>query len=113
MIMWRVENEEGDGPYNCSIRDAWRFKDHTRATGRPTPEEDPELAVQIAKKWGDRWSMPSTCIFGFKTLKQYKAWFSKGERQRLKKLGYKLVKMKVESMIWSKYQAITEERIDE
>lgn len=97
MWVYRVENEEGKGPYlsmpgKC---DCWQTTDHNRSWRHPLPEDD-------IREWMG--SYTSLHLFGFKDKRQLYSWFSQEELNNLNKLGFVVKKMKAKEILYGGYQ---------
>lgn len=94
MNVYRVEKEDGEGPYFWSAS-RWTRRTHSSMSGHPNPYDDeglkhwlnmiksvnPELLEDYARKYS----------FGFKSMKDLEAWFNEDELKNLKKLGFNIV----------------------
>ena len=107
MLFYRVENDEGYGPYQSTllkhetITNTKNGKHHFDSK-HPDPSIDKELA--------DIWEMiedHENYVFGFISLKQLHDWFStKADKEFLREYNYKISTYEVELCFHSKYQAI-------
>lgn len=80
MIIFRVENDDGIGPYHGNMGD-WCDGSHNQMTGRPMPYED-NLDMN-GLGWNHR--------FGFDSMTKLLEWFSPIELRRLYTLGWRVV----------------------
>lgn len=94
MIIYRVENKDGDGPYIKGFTLMWDNSRQSRETN-PSPQEDPTLANAIASQGIN----VSQFRFGFKTLEQLEQWFSAEELARLKALGFEVKQVQAQLVI--------------
>lgn len=97
MIIYRVQNEEGVGPYSGD--ESMKFTNpelYKMVEKHANAEEHPAWGIELpfftylrlrSTPWG-------TFKSGFKTLKALKKWFE-GYMPLLKKLNFKVVKLKV------------------
>jgi hypothetical protein len=88
MILYRVQNEKGWGPYGCSMSGMtshdWADPEDPAHNSKPCPQEDG--LDRIEHDW----------ICGFVTLSDLKRWFSKTELVRLAALGMHVYEIDVE-----------------
>jgi hypothetical protein len=77
---WRVEDEHGHGPYN---------------TGPGENFFDEWVKVRMGHQPVMTFQSRPSDIFGFRTIKQARAWFSPEEMELFKKHGYKLKRYQV------------------
>lgn len=90
--IYRIENENGRGPYNCGIGMQWQEEPHEAENGRPCPYGD----TKLRKVWRVlRTREQREFVFGFTSLKSLKSWFTDLELERLKKLNFEIVKIPV------------------
>lgn len=88
MIVWRVQNKEGLGPYMSIDSILWRRRSHDTRR-HPEPPEDNIPLMEVRESW--------KC--GFKTKKQALEWFAKTELVRLERLGFTLQKVEAKR-VW-------------
>lgn len=96
--IWRVENELGNGPYtgqgNCAdqlIRGPYRNL-HIDTEKRPDAYFDPLLRDAFNMKCHDDRTKVRGWAFGFKTIRDYRAWFPTRDLQGfLNERGFMLV----------------------
>ncbi len=91
--IYRVENNQGKGPYALYDYEKWtdKNKDHSDRS-HPGPDRDSKLK----KKWESLfWSNQHNYYFGFKSLKDLRAWFSPSERKRLRSRGFFVSKIHI------------------
>lgn len=91
--VYRIEDAKGRGPYTTVCSANWRDCTHHKETGRPVPEEDWNYAWygSARLKAGDVDLGRIDFRFGFLSLAQLTAWFSKEERKKL----WEIYKMRV------------------
>lgn len=78
MLIYRVENEDNEGPYyGTNHHSEWTKRDHNNSPKHPMP------TFRARNR-----------EFGFDSMKQLRRWFSKTELNNLKKLGFRIVKIK-------------------
>lgn len=80
--VWRVENEDGEGPYRIEAKTG-HILDFTATYRHPTPWQ--EEGIARCTRDGEQ------CAF--ESESQARAWFTERELQELEKLGYKLKKI--------------------
>lgn len=99
VYLYRVQNEEGEGPYHAYDIDAalWQSGRHS-SPDRPAPYYDPELEYRahIQVRWK----------FGFQTLRLLQAWFRPEELRKLEKLGFHPVRVRAVKMCHSACQSV-------
>jgi len=84
--IFRIENENGDGPYRGTYgSNDWGTKRHNDAS-HPTPLEEDWESLLLGTV-----SDIAPFRFGFKDLDQLLKWFSQSELDKLYKLGYNVV----------------------
>lgn len=102
-IFWRVEDNRGRGPYGgtklLQDRFEWSTSKHQDML-HPGPIQDwgLERATLIV-------TTPGAC-FGFETIGQLKAWFTKDELRALKKLGFRPRRIVGQGLAFSTKQAV-------
>lgn len=104
--VWRVENQDGQGPYNAevaedlgggSLQDYWTDREHNSTT-HPSPLHDEGFdELDLENIYGEGYG---SRLFGFESIQQLKKWFNDKELKQLKELGFDVVKRKA-SDIWS------------
>lgn len=109
MLFFRVENEDGLGPYQSSLlkhetiinKDSARKRHHD--SNHPGPYSDIELEPH--------WIAMNDAIFGFIDLNQLFKWFSEEEDfSYFRKYKYRISCYESNKVYSSSYQAITEKR---
>jgi hypothetical protein len=86
MIVYRIENESGCGPYFGSMNYSdWTDGFHNAATGRPMPYEDNITATDH-----------SLFRFGFESMDKLTQWFTFAEIGRLLDQGFRVVSFQVD-----------------
>ena len=91
VLVYRVENTDGVGPYWGKIRD-WYNKSRCRhdiGLNRPGPGECPKIKSTFGR------NVPIDYNFGFYSLASLKTWFPKSDRKLLKEDGYSISVYKV------------------
>jgi hypothetical protein len=84
MIIYRVEDCEGGGPYNGKRKDAVRDAlPHLFCGFDECPDRHPMPHADIPN-----WDRYSGYHFGFASFDQLAAWFTPGERDTLRGLGF-------------------------
>ena len=97
MLVYRVEHEKtGEGPYaKKGAKKQWEDgRPHDLEHGRPTPFVDSNKNMQEFAR-NSFHIMLFDYVFGFTTMAQYRKWFSKEERIKLKKNGFIVKKYKI------------------
>ena len=98
---YRVQNEEGLGPYTnedySNIRSSWITKPHSPKNFNHGPNDCPVLRDVL---------LSTRMYFGFTTLKQLQTWFTPTELVNLYNKGYKITRVKGELVKASDFQAI-------
>lgn len=99
--VWRVENEQGQGPYDADIpalefHGSWDLAERT-----PMPEDD----EGFSEKDLSRLNRPSSDLnpnvrFGFESKEHAKNWFTPEELKEMSSFGFKLKPVKAKN-IWS------------
>ena len=77
--IYRVELEDGAGPYNHRKRDNWYC--HVRGTYDPERNPGP---------WADGIAATSSYSYGFASERQFRTWFLSRDRKNLARRGFKL-----------------------
>jgi len=92
-IIYRIQDSDGRGPFKPGFSHQWiNFrKDHRNL--RTWAEE---FGFEFVR---DQIIVGETFGCGCKNLDQLKRWFDKSEYEKLKKFGYKAVKMKIDRII--------------
>lgn len=96
MIFYRIENEDGKGPYSCSIPVSWQRKLHTAMNGCPSAHEDVTLDKCMLASYVADYPLG---IFGFRTMKQLHSWFEPGEIRILDRHGFKIKEVQGELIV--------------
>lgn len=92
--VYRIENDQGFGPYSES---SWRKINQTPANGRPTPNVDDGFVYafhnypqeyRLQKGWFDELQKQAirnnmTILFGFSSFKQLWRWFHHAEENKI------------------------------
>ena len=102
--IYRIENEDGIGPYLGTIA-VWQDCSHNINTGRPNPVDDKLLW----KNYLESDIIENEDLYAFETIEQLKNWFSYNEIQKLRKLGFKIKKLKVTKILQGDTQCIFKE----
>ncbi|HRQ86921.1 MAG TPA: hypothetical protein PLY16_02310 [Candidatus Saccharibacteria bacterium] len=107
LMVWRVENTAGDGPYWNLGSFIWAVGPHNPSTGRPGPYED-EILVHELKRLGftHRRPLPPDYTFGFETREDALKWFDPRELEKLAEYGYHLVEVPARRVIRGATQVI-------
>lgn len=100
MLVWRIENEQGDGPYQATIG-PWQDTDYYY-DDKPSPETDKgfkdsvwwQLTEEERKDWK----------FGFADLEQLRRWFSIQELINLDIHGFRVAIYETNKFVISDYQ---------
>ncbi len=87
--VYRVQDDEGRGPYRPGASHRWADDKHQA----PTWMEEFGLDLK------DRFAPEESGGCGFRSTEQARAWFSRTERRRLVRLGYSLVRMQVDRIL--------------
>ena len=90
MIIYRIENDKGNGPYNCFndwVIDKWNHND----LDHPEPWED-----YIFDKIYDMNEDILDFYCGFDKLYMLYNWFSDQELKNLKDIGYNIVEIEID-----------------
>lgn len=88
MVIYRIENAAGKGPYFGEPTD-WCETFHCEMNGQPGPNDD-----QGIKGFWNSSPAHKQYRFGFESMAQLNTWFTPKELKALKRLGYKIVKIK-------------------
>jgi len=104
--VWRVEDEQGRGPYKFGNSSKWGYDSysHTYDNGHPTIRMDFKERDLSAVRFDD--GDTPECICGFVSLAQYRKWFDENERKRLAKAGFKIRRRRAAMAIRSVYQCL-------
>lgn len=91
MIVYRCENVDKNGPYRGLIEDAFEWlQDHNNdLTNHPTPSDD-----YIEHLFDHPPNDNIKC--GFLDLYQLQDWFKPNEREDLRKIGFKFLRLELE-----------------
>lgn len=95
--VYRVEHEDGSGPYMYKPYDQWMSHDHNNSYNHPGIWRD-----FADRDVDDLYSH----VCGFSGIEQFVAWFNLVERRRLDSLGYKLCEYETKALTSSRTQAI-------
>lgn len=103
--VWRVEDENGEGPYRNGNGDLWDYEDghHTSYNGHPLPSE--EFPAKDLKRI-HYYDSNHNFKFGFVSIRQYHKWFNKAERNRQAQVGIKLRRKRAEMVVRSSSQCM-------
>lgn len=102
MVVWRVENEYGEGPYHSSeglrTMKQWQERPHTPENGCPGPYEDgfTEKAIDMMIR------RKVSC--GFRSERQLKDWFTPFELTMLATFGFKPKKVLAKKVFLGRHQ---------
>jgi len=99
--VYRVQNKDGQGPYNSSH--IWRSIPHIKENNRPTPCEENlgDILFMMKKEFGGK-----NVLFGFTKLTNLRKWFTKKELENLKEIGYVIYKFKAKEITEGERQCI-------
>lgn len=86
MIIYRVQNAQGCGPYSTSNRN-WQTRSHAS-------KQTPHLALDRLLKYKARYNHHAY-LYGFKSMKQLNAWFTKEELINLGLYGFGIVALDI------------------
>lgn len=86
MVIYRVQDVYGYGPYNSGNLD-WQTRNHDS-------KQTPHLELDILLKYKARYNHYAY-LYGFKSMDQLNSWFTKKELINLKLSGYKIVKLDI------------------
>lgn len=89
MLILRVQNSDGTGPYN-GTKWGWTTKNHMKSWRTPDPNDE------FGEITFSRLYKSANMRFGFLTEKQLHTWFSKKELTNLFKRGYNIVEVEIE-----------------
>ena len=98
-LVYRIENKYGNGPYVDFDHSKWTQREHSDNTGYPNPYEE-DLVTSRSNITDHGW------FCGFKNLNQLQAWFSPLELEKLKSLGFNIVRRKTNETRIGKKQLI-------
>jgi hypothetical protein len=91
MIVHRVEDKEGKGPYNSDHSVSQSLKErHVNLDRAPTPYND-----GMGSRSEAAWSYSACWRFAFKTEADLQRWFTPYELKRLQRVGFKRVEYTV------------------
>lgn len=99
MEVWRVENQDGEGPYDLA-ETSWQDEPHSKDTERPIPSHDFDEIDIKEILFSDEW------IFGFENFNQLSNWFSQNELKELDRYGYKPRKCKTKYILYGGKQVV-------
>ena len=94
MIVWRVQDKNGRGPYKPGLSSQWADGD----SGRICMPWWIELGLPITAHQSLGNDMYSGCAF--RSVEQARQWFSRGELRRLARLGYELVPIDADAIAY-------------
>ena len=87
MLVWRIENETGYGPYRLPDLD-WQESCHCEYCGRPSPEVD---YGELGSFWrGFKLDDKEKYKFGFVNPDSLRQWFTEYELFNLSDLGFRV-----------------------
>lgn len=104
MLVWRMQNAQGEGPYSKASWSTWRDA-HTDSSGmdtltgkyrQPSPLDDGLGYAHNGR------------LFGFTTYDQLREWFSPTERERLTGLGFYPMQVKATHVRYGGHQVTFE-----
>lgn len=90
MIVYRVENSEGLGPYRGH---GWHPTRHMDKVTHPNPNWDEGMVEEWHRRVGNHYD--SQYVFGFESMDQLNAWFNDQEMSDLMVFGYSIVAFEV------------------
>ena len=94
MIIYRIEDKNGEGPYHGDIDSSlWRKEKHCYETGRPIPSKDGVNGFDFYKTFN-----ADKHLFGFSSMKQLKEWFCDEEIEKLYEFGYNIYEFEIDSI---------------
>jgi hypothetical protein len=97
MLVWRVQDGQGRGPYKPGFSRQWSDGD----SGRLNAPWWIELGLPMDAAHDALKAMPRAHYgCAFRSPEQAKAWFSRSELRRLARLGHHLVPVKVDSILF-------------
>lgn len=99
-IFYRIENENGYGPYGVSWD--WMTKEHDIEHGCPGPNSDFIINKEIKLTF----VLKSFHVFGFDSFEKLLTWFDKKEIEILYNMGFSVTKYIGENFHITNYQAI-------
>ena len=92
VTVYRIQDDEGRGPFRPGTSHRWMDHDRTTDTHPGFLEEFGSDCLN-ARKIGQR------CGCAFRSMEQLRAWFRRGERRRMRALGYRIVRMEVDAIL--------------
>ena len=111
MIIYRVENEHGHGPYNGTRSADWMEVCHEDRK-HPGVEDDVwynSLGDIVSGRYVFivlRMVIREDYLFGFRCMEELNDWFSCVELMRLQKLGFEVHVLDAQVVFWSSKQCI-------
>lgn len=99
MIVYRIENEIGSGPYVSCPFFSWKVTNHSDEKHPGAINDNFHLYFHDCKEeyWNNRESSPlKNYIFGFDSLEKLNQWFCEKEIENLKKLNYNIQKYEID-----------------
>lgn len=90
MIVYRVENASGVGPYHGSM---WHPSRHQNKLTHPNPMWDEGMCEEWARRVGGMYG--SQYVFGFKSMEQLHEWFNAEELEHVREYKYDIVAFEV------------------
>lgn len=97
MIVYRVQDRHGRGPYNAPDAPKWVLR-HNGDPRRPGPWSDKKLA-----RYGN---IKDDDFFGFASVNQLLKWFTKTELKLLHHAGFNVVRIDGEIVARSSHQVL-------
>jgi hypothetical protein len=93
MIVWRVQNSNGEGPYNAGLNISDELNAAHRNEEHPIPMNDGIPCMFYGEIYSDC-GTPKYYCSGFRTKKELKVWFD-GWLEKLQNRGFSITKLKV------------------
>lgn len=93
--VYRVQDDEGRGPYRVGFSHVWTDADHHNRN--PSIFDDFNLAPERLR---ELWHPSENGGCAFRNTAQLCSWFSSSERRRLEELKYSIVSMLVDRIIF-------------
>lgn len=103
-IIYRIQDADGRGPYKPGMSIKWCDKDdgHYKADFTNLPPFMDEFGPSILDELNVIISVSGgACGCGFRSMEQLNNWFTPTELERLKELGYRIVKIEAKKIIRS------------
>lgn len=102
--IYRIQDADGRGPYKPGMSEKWTDKEnwHYKKFMTNLPPFMDEFGPSIIDEINELFEVEGGAFgCGFRTMEQLHKWFSKSEQQRLKTLGYHIVKIVPKKIIRS------------